>query len=143
MVKKRLNIAFRKHTAAGSNGIGPLRLRGKSVPLSDRNIQKRSHLVDKGTGSACAGSVPSDFHAIREKENLGIFSAKFDDTVGFRIEKLCGLSCRIDFLVEGERAALGNAHTGRTGKGKMDFFPSLQRPFFPFLKNFAKFFTDT
>ena len=57
LVEQRLNIALGENTAAAGDGVGIMCLLRQLVHLGCFDIQQGSHLVDKGTGTACAAVV--------------------------------------------------------------------------------------
>ena len=52
------------------------------VQFINFHIQKRSHLVNKSSGTAGAGFVHSEVGTAGQKRQFGIFTAKLDNNIG-------------------------------------------------------------
>ena len=115
LIDQRLHIAFGKHAAAGSDGIGTLRLLCSLVHLIGAHLQQGSHLVDEGTGAAGTAAVHAHLGAVGQKQDLGILAAQLDDAIGLRHKALDRHAGGEHLLHKGHAAAVRQTHTGRAG----------------------------
>ena len=78
-----------QRAAIGINGLVIFRV---FVQAGCIGLQKRSHLVDEGTGTAGADTVHTLLHIAALKiDDLGILTAELDGHVGLRSELLAAL----------------------------------------------------
>lgn len=62
----------------------------KLIHLRWGNLHKRSHLVDKGAGSARAGAVHAHFKSAGEKKNFCVLAAELYNGIGSGIQSVHG-----------------------------------------------------
>ena len=115
LIDQRLHIAFGEHAAAGSDGIGALRLLGSLVHFLGAHLQQGSHLVDECTGAAGTAAVHAHLGAVGQKQDLGILAAQLNDAIGLWHKALDRHAGGEHLLHKGHAAAVGQAHTGRAG----------------------------
>ena len=60
VAQKRLNIRFRKHPAARSDGAKPPAVSGQPVKVVQRNVEENRHLLDEGPRAASTAPVHTD-----------------------------------------------------------------------------------
>ena len=118
LVDEGLDVALGKHAAAGGDGVGLFRRLGGLVHFIGAHFQQRGHLVDEGTGAACAGAVHPDLQAVGQEQDLGILAAQFDDDVRPRCQTVGRHPGSEHLLHKGSLYALRHAHAGRAGDGK-------------------------
>ena len=118
LVDEGLDVALGEHAAAGGDGIGLFRHLGRLVHFIGAHFQQRGHLVDEGTGAACAGAVHPDLQAVGQEQDLGILAAQFDDDVRPRCQTVGRHPGSEHLLHKGSLYALRHAHAGRAGDGK-------------------------
>ena len=121
LIDQRLHIAFGKHAAAGSDGIGALCLLGSLVHFIGAHLQQGSHLVDESTGAAGTAAVHAHLGAVGQKQNLGILAAQLDDAIGLWHKALDRHAGGEHLLHKGHAAAVRQAHTGRAGDAEQRF----------------------
>ena len=128
LVDERLNVGFRKHAAAGGDGINFLIMLCLRVQSGGIGLEQGRHLVDEGAGAACADAVHPFFQSAPEINNLGVLAAQLNGHVGLRRD---GLQCGSDGhhllheadahgLAEIDGAGAGNLHLQKAGA---DLFP--------------------
>ena len=115
LIEKRLYVSFCEYTAAGGNGIYPLMLQRKLVKLGDRDVEKGSHLIDKGAGAARTGAVHSFISAAREKNHFRVFSAELDYRACIGSEFFYGFGGCENLLNEGNIRYTGKSESRGTG----------------------------
>ena len=125
LIDQRLHIALGKHTAAGRDSVGALRVLGRLVHLVGAHLEQGGHLVDEGTRAAGAAAVHAHFGAVGQEQDLGILAAQLDHAVCFRYKALDRHAGGEHLLHKRHTAAVGKAHTGRTGDAQQRF-PAVQ-----------------
>ena len=115
LIDEGLYVAFGKHAAAGRDGIGALGLFRGLVHLVGTHLQQGGHLVNKGTGAAGAAAVHADLGAVGQEQDLCVLAAQLDHAVGGGHKPLDCHTGGEHLLHKGHAAAVGQAHTGRTG----------------------------
>ena len=134
LVDEGLNIGFRKHAAAGGNGIDFLIVLGLCVQSGGVGLEQGRHLVDEGAGAACADAVHPLLQSAPEINNLGVLAAQLNGHVGLRRD---GLQCGSDGhhllheadahgFAEIDGAGAGNLHLQKAGA---DLFPGFGKEF--------------
>ncbi len=99
-IDERLNVGFRKDTAAGGDGIDHLMVFGQLVETGGIRIQKGCHLVNKGAGTAGADAVHPLVDAAPEINDFGVLAAELDGYVGVRTIALQGCGHCHNLLTE-------------------------------------------
>ena len=120
LVDQWLDIRFRKDTAARGDGVKLGVCFGQRIEPRSIGVEKRGHLVDKGSGSTRAGSVHSLFRGGVKVGELGIFTTQFDNDVNFWVESLSGFRSCDDFLDEGDFHCSSGRQTTRAGDRGLD-----------------------
>ena len=115
LIDEGLYVTFGKHAAAGRDGIGALGLFRGLVHLVGTHLQQSGHLVDEGTGAAGTAAVHADLGAVGQEQDLCVLAAQLDHTVGGGHKPLDCHTGGEHLLHKGHAAAVGQAHTGRTG----------------------------
>ena len=134
LVDEGLNIGFRKHAAAGGNGIDFLIVFGLRVQPGGIGLEQGCHLVDEGAGAACADAVHPLLQSAPEIDDLGVLAAQFNGHVGLGRD---GLQCGGDGhhllheadahgLAEIDGAGAGDLHLQKAGA---DLFPGFGKEF--------------
>ena len=120
LVDQWLDIRFREDTAARGDGV-ELGVRfGQRIEPRSIGVEKRRHLVDKGSGSTRTGSVHSLFRGGVKVGELRIFTAQFDNDVDFWMESLSGFRSGDNFLNEGDFHCSSGRQTTRSGDRGLD-----------------------
>ena len=120
LVDQWLDIRFRKDTAARGDGVKLGVCFGQRIEPRSIGVEKRGHLVDKGSGSTRAGSVHSLFRGGVKVGELRIFTAQFDNDVDFWVESLSGFRSGDNFLNEGDFHCSSGRQTTRSGDRGLD-----------------------
>ena len=107
LIDQRLHVTFCKHAAAGSDGIGALRLLGSLVHFLGAHLQQGSHLVDESTGAAGTAAVHAHLGAVGQKQDLGILAAQLNDTISLWHKALDRHAGGEHLLHKGHTAAVG------------------------------------
>ena len=119
LIDKRLHIRLGKHSAAGGDGIGLLRILRSGIHLIGTHLQQRCHLVDKRTGATGTGAVHAHLRAIGQKQDLCILATQFDDAVrtgGQTVRRHTGSK---HLLHKGNVHTVCHTHAGRAGNGQL------------------------
>ena len=102
VIDQRLNIGLGKYAAAGRDGIKRMIVLGVLIQTGGVRLQKRSHLVDEGTGTAGADTVHTLLHiAALEVNDFCVLTAKLYRHVGLGSCLLQSRRYSYDFLYEG------------------------------------------
>ena len=134
LIDEGLNVGFRKHTAAGGDGINFLIMLCLRVQSGGICLEQGRHLVDEGAGAACADAVHPLLQSAPEIDDLGVLAAQFNGHVGLGRD---GLQCGSDghHLLH-EADAHGLAEIDGTGacdlhlqKAGADLFPGFGKEF--------------
>ena len=120
LVDQWLDIRFRKDTAARGDGVKLGVCFGQRIEPRSIGVEKRGHLVDKGSGSTRAGSVHTLLGGGVKVGELGIFTTQFDNDVNFWVESLSGFRSCDDFLDEGDFHCSSGRQTTRAGDRGLD-----------------------
>ena len=134
LVDERLNVGFRKHAAAGGDGINFLIMLCLRVQSGGIGLEQGRHLVDEGAGAAGADAVHPFFQPAPEINNLGVLAAQFNGHVGLGRD---GLQCGSDGhhllheadahgLAEIDGAGACDLHLQKAGA---DLFPGFGKEF--------------
>ena len=107
LIDQRLHVTFCKHAAAGSDGIGALRLLGSLVHFLGAHLQQGGHLVDESTGAAGTAAVHAHLGTVGQKQDLGILAAQLDDAIGLGHKALDRHAGGEHLLHKGHAAAVG------------------------------------
>ena len=118
LVDEGLDVALGEHAAAGGDGVGLFRCLGGFVHLLRAHFQQRGHLVDEGTGAACAGAVHPDLQAVGQEQDLSVLAAQLNDDIRSRSQTVGRHPGSEHLLHKGSLYALRHAHAGRAGDGK-------------------------
>ena len=121
LIDQRLHVTFCKHAAAGSDGIGTLRLLCSLVHFIGAHLQQGSHLVDESTGAAGTAAVHAHLGAVGQKQDLGILAAQLNDAIGLWHKALDRHAGGEHLLHKGHATAVRQAHTGRAGDAEQRF----------------------
>ena len=65
--------------------MGPFGVFCQFIEPDGVSVQKRSHLINKGSGAARAGFVHAKFNALCEVNDFGVFAAQFHGNIQQRI----------------------------------------------------------
>ena len=114
LIEKRLNVAFCENSATRRYWINVFCRQSKLVQLIARNLEKRSHLVDKRTRAACAGAVHPLFGSAGKKKDFSVFSAQFHRAVRVGIHILYCKRSGVNFLYETQSRGRGQSQPRRT-----------------------------
>ena len=134
LVDERLNVGFRKHAAAGGDGINFLIMLCLRVQSGGIGLEQGRHLVDEGAGAAGADAVHPFFQPAPEIDDLGVLAAQLNGHVGLGRD---GLQCGGDGhhllheadahgLAEIDGAGAGNLHLQKAGA---DLLPGFGKEF--------------
>ena len=134
LIDEGLNVGFRKHAAAGGDGINFLIMLCLRVQSGGIGLEQGRHLVDEGAGAACADAVHPLLQRAAEKDDFGVLAAQFDHHVRVGRD---GLQCGSDGhhllheadahgLAEIDGAGAGNLHLQKAGA---DLFPGFGKEF--------------
>ena len=134
LVDERLNVGFRKHAAAGGDGVDFLVVFGMLVQSGGVGLEQGRHLVDERAGAACADAVHPLLQTAPEINNLGVLAAQLNGHVGLGRH---GLQCGGDGhhllheadahgLAEIDGAGAGDLHLQKAGA---DLFPGFGKEF--------------
>ena len=93
LVDEGLNIGFRKHAAAGGDGINFLIMLCLRVQSGGIGLEQGRHLVDEGAGAACADAVHPLIQSAPEINDFGVLTAQLNGHIGLGRD---GLQCGSD-----------------------------------------------
>ena len=120
-IDQGLDIGFGEHAAAGGDGVERLVVFGILVKTRGVRLEKGSHLVDEGTGTAGAYAVHPLFHIAAFKvDDLGVLAAKLDGHVSLRGVILQGGGYGDYFLNKRNAQMLGQGQSSGTGDHRRD-----------------------
>ncbi len=104
-------------------------------------LQKRSHLINEGSGSAGAGAVHALFYiAVFKINDLGIFAAQLNGNVGQRRNGFNGRGLCNDLLNEGNLQIVGQRQSAGAGDDRVN--PYIAELLMNFLQNRVQSFTN-
>ena len=84
LVEQRLNVGLSKNAAARCNWVDLLDVFCQLIEAGCVGLEERRHLVDKRTGTTCAGTVHALLNAVIKVDNLCILAAQLNGNVGLR-----------------------------------------------------------
>ncbi len=115
-VDQRLNICLSKYTAAGGDRIQSFIIFCIVIQPRSVGLQKRSHLIDKGSGSAGTDTIHTLLYISTFKiNNFCIFTAKLDRYICLRSIVLKSSRNSNNFLNKRNTKMLGKGKTAGAG----------------------------
>ena len=134
LIDEGLNVGFRKHAAAGGDGVDFLVVFGMLVQSGGVGLEQGRHLVDEGAGAAGADAVHPFLQTSPEINNLGVLAAQLNGHVGLGRHGLqCGShghhflhEADAHGLAEIDGAGAGDLHLQKAGA---DLFPGFGKEF--------------
>ena len=118
IVHKRLNIRLGEYAAARSDRIDTLPLLCKRIETDRIRREKRCHMINERSCTACTDAVHALLRRIAEICDLCILAAEFYGRRCLRYETAYRRSAGNDFLDKGQADALGNTHARRACERK-------------------------
>ena len=124
-IDQRLDIGFREHTAACGNGIDSLIVLRVLVHACGIGLKKRSHLINKRSGSPGTDAVhPLLDIAVFKIDDFCVLAAELNGNICLRSLELQGGGDGNDLLDKGYADILRKRETAASG----DYRPKLQIP---------------
>ena len=115
LVEQRLNIGLSKNAAARCNWVDLLDVFCQLVEAGCVGLEERCHLVDKRTGTTCAGTIHALLNAVVKVDDLCVLAAQLNGNVGLRDQRLNGALRSNDLLDKLQVKPLRQEHSAGTG----------------------------
>ena len=120
-IDQRLDIRLGKYAAPRRNGVQRLIAFGIFIQPGGIRLQKGSHLVDEGSGTACTDPVHSLFYvSVLEIDDLGVFSSELDGNIRFWRIGLKRFRDGNHFLHKRNMQMLRQSQSAGTGNNRID-----------------------
>ena len=84
LVEQRLNVGLSKNAAARCNWVDLLDVFCQLVEAGCIGLEERRHLVDKRTGTTCAGTIHALLNTVVKVDDLCVLAAQLNGNVGLR-----------------------------------------------------------
>ena len=141
LIDQRLDIRFGKYAAARRNGIKSFVILRVFVQTGSVRLEKRGHLVDKGTCSSGADAVHTLFDIAALKiDDLGVLAAQLDGHVRLGRDFLQRGGYRDHLLDKRNLQMIGQGQSAGTGDHRMK--RTFSQFFVSFLKKISQGFLD-
>ena len=115
LVEQRLNVGLSKNAAARCNWVDLLNVFCQLVEAGCVGLEERRHLVDKRTGTTCAGTVHALLNAVVKVDDLCVLAAQLNGYVSLRNQRLNSALGSDDLLDKLQVKPLCQQHSARTG----------------------------
>ena len=115
LVEQRLNVGLSKNAAARCNWVDLLDVFCQLVEAGCVGLEERRHLVDKRTGTTCAGTIHALLNAVVKVDDLCVLAAQLNGYVGLRNQRLNSALGSDDLLDKLQVKPLCQEHSTRTG----------------------------